>query len=355
MAIQVPHHTAASGAVRLGVDRVSRGRDVQVILTDAREAAGPVYRAVAGRLPAEIRHVVGYHAGWWDADGRSAGSGGKAVRPAFALCCARAAGRDTPQAAVAAAAVELLHDFSLLHDDVMDGDLTRRHRPAVWAVFGISQAILAGDVLLALAVEQAADLPGGALVLSRALLDLCAGQWADVAFEQRDQVPVSECLRMADRKTGALLGAACQLGALAGRADPVTAERYREFGRQVGVAFQLADDELGIWGDPRLTGKPVGADLAARKKSLPVVAALNSGTAAGEHLAWLYRRDEPLDEEAVAHAAGLVEAAGGRAWAQTEGRRRIDLAYAALDAASPDEDAAADLHALADYVTRRDH
>ena len=349
MAIQVPHHTARSAAA-------AGGRDVQVILTDAREVAGPVYRGIADRLPAQIRHVLGYHAGWWDAGGRPAGSGGKAVRPAFALCCARAAGGGTPEAAVAAAvAVELAHDFSLLHDDVMDGDLTRRHRPAVWAVFGVSQAILAGDVLLTLAVEQAAGLPGGAQVLSRALLDLCAGQWADVAFEQRDQVPVSECVQMAAQKTGALLGAACQLGALAGGAGPAPAERYREFGRQLGVAFQLADDELGVWGDPRLTGKPVGADLAARKKSLPVVAALNSGTTAGEQLACIYGRDEPLDEEAVARAAGLVDAAGGRAWARNEARRRTDLAYAALDAASPDEDAAADLHALADLVAHRDH
>ncbi|HEX4832938.1 MAG TPA: polyprenyl synthetase family protein [Trebonia sp.] len=332
-------------------------RDAHPVLDQARAAVAVGYRAAVGRLPAEIRHVAGYHAGWWDADGAALDGGGKALRPALALCCARAAGAASPAAALAAAvAVEVMHDFSLLHDDVMDGDRTRRHRPTAWVVFGVSQAILAGDALIALAMEQAAQVPGGGgAVLSLALVDLCAGQCADITFERRDQVTISECVDMADGKTGALLGAACELGALAGGADAATAGRYRQFGRHLGIAFQLVDDDLGIWGDPQRTGKPVGADLAARKRSLPVVAALASGTPAGDLLAGVYRRDEPLDEEAVTYATALVEAAGGRSWARAEAARRVELAHAALDATRPDEEAAADLRALAALVTRRDH
>jgi geranylgeranyl diphosphate synthase, type I len=335
------------------------------ILAETRAVVEPAHRAAVDDLPPEIRHVAGYHIGWWEADGRVTEAGGKAVRPAFVLACARAAGgggdqaelpdRQAPvNAAVSAAvAVELVHDFSLLHDDVMDGDLTRRHRAAAWAVFGVGRAILVGDALLALAMDVLNGDP--ACVLSGALLELCRGQSADLAFEHRGDVTLTECLAMAERKTGALLGAACQLGALAGGADRRVAELYRTFGRELGVAFQLIDDVLGIWGDPALTGKPAGNDLAARKKSLPVVAALTSGGQAARQLARLYQREEALDEIAVTHAAELVEMAGGRAWALAEAERRIEAARAALAQARPEASAEADLHLLADLITRRDH
>jgi geranylgeranyl diphosphate synthase type I len=356
-----------------------RPRTAAQILAETRAVVDPAHRAAVDGLPPEIRHVAGYHIGWWEADGRMTGAGGKAVRPAFVLACARAAGGGGDQAEMtdrraavdAAVAVELVHDFSLLHDDVMDGDLTRRHRAAAWAVFGVGRAILAGDALLALAMDVLTGDPGpdddagtrglphvragSARVLSGALLELCRGQSADLAFENRGDVTLTECLAMAERKTGALLGAACQLGALAGGADRRAAELYRTFGRQIGVAFQLVDDVLGIWGDPSVTGKPAGNDLAARKKSLPVVAALTSGGQAARHLARLYQREDAFDEAAVAHAAELVEMAGGRAWALAEAERRIQAAREALAGARPEPNAEADLHVLAGLITRRNH
>ncbi len=358
-------------------------RTAAQIVAETRTVVDPAHRAAVDDLPPEIRHVAGYHIGWWEADGRLTGASGKAVRPAFVLACARAAHRggggdqaETPdrrppaQAAVdAAVAVELVHDFSLLHDDVMDRDLTRRHRAAAWAVFGVGRAILVGDALLALAMDVltgdqgrdggldagACAWAGSARVLSATLLELCRGQSADLAFENRGDVTLTECLAMAERKTGALLGAACQLGALAGGADRRAAELYRTFGRQVGVAFQLVDDVLGIWGDPSVTGKPAGNDLAARKKSLAVVAALTSGGQAARHLARLHQREDAFDAAAVAHAAELVEMAGGRAWALAEAERRIQTAREALAGARPEPNAEADLHVLADLITRRNH
>ncbi|WP_344283561.1 polyprenyl synthetase family protein, partial [Actinomadura napierensis] len=259
----------------------------------------------------------------------------------------------------AAVAVELTHNFSLLHDDVMDGDRTRRHRPTAWTVFGVSAAILAGDGLLAGAYEALADAPspdpaGAARVLSRAVLELVEGQSADTSFEDRTDVTLAECLAMAGGKTGALLGGACALGALYG-GGAGRASRFRVFGERLGLAFQLVDDLLGIWGDPAVTGKPVHSDLRNRKKSLPVVAALTSGTPAGEELAALYLRPGALGGGEPARAAALIEAAGGRDWAAAEADALVASALAELDAADPVPAAAAELRAVAHLLTHRDH
>ncbi|MFD6826144.1 polyprenyl synthetase family protein [Streptomyces sp. NPDC060085] len=334
------------------------GRTVDFVLAEVRALIESPYRAVVDVLPPEVRHVAGYHIGWWEADGAARSVTGKALRPVLALTCARAAGGSEANAIPAALSVELVHDFSLLHDDVMDGDTTRRHRPTAWTVFGAEQAILVGDVLLTLAVEQASLLPDAAntvKVLTGALRDLCAGQWSDLAYEDRAEVTLADCVRMAEGKTGALLGAACELGAIAGGATSAQARCFREFGRHLGVAFQLIDDVLGIWGDPQTTGKPVGADLVARKKSLPVVAALTSDTDAGRRLAWIYRHNEALGERSVAYAADLVESAGGRWWAQHEADRRLEEAFVCLGGADPDPAAVDDLRVLASLITRRDH
>ncbi|MFD0889743.1 polyprenyl synthetase family protein, partial [Streptosporangium algeriense] len=255
----------------------------------------------------------------------------------------------------AAVAVELVHDFSVLHDDVMDGDRTRRHRPAAWTLFGTGTAVLAGDTLLITAIQQLADgpTPEGVGVLVAAVSEMCAGQASDLAFETRTDVSVPECLTMAEAKTGALMGAACQLGAMASGADRDTAHGYRVFGRQLGLAFQLVDDLLGIWGDPQVSGKPVGADLAARKRSLPVVAALTSGTKAGDLLAQMYASTGDFDQTAVTRAAELVEASGGRAWAQAEAERRTREARQALAAIRPAPGGAEELATLTALMVGR--
>jgi geranylgeranyl diphosphate synthase, type I len=324
-------------------------RNATLLLSETRQLTSAAHRDAVDSLPSRMRHMAGYHAGWWDASGNEVSPSGKAIRPAFALACARAAGGSPSAAIPAAVAVELVHDFSLLHDDVMDGDLTRRHQPAAWTVFGTGQAILVGDALLALAVEQLADADSMG-VLSAAVRELCAGQSADVEFEDRSDVDVAECLAMVEGKTGALLGAACQLGAMSAGLSSAATSCYRVFGRELGLAFQLVDDLLGIWGDPAVTGKPAGNDLAARKKSLPVVFALCSDTPAGRDLAVAYAAEGNLD---VGYAAGLVEAAGGRAWAQSEADRRTSAALQALAAAAPTPAGAADLHTLASLITSR--
>lgn len=256
--------------------------------------------------------------------------------------------------------MELVHNFSLLHDDVMDGDVARRHRPTAWRVFGPGAAILAGDALLTLASDVLASsghpaAQQGARMLSAAVLDLLDGQSADVAFEKRADVGLPECLSMAEGKTGALLGCACALAALFGGGSPEQVEHPRGFGQRLGLAFQFVDDLLGIWGDPAVTGKPVYSDLRNRKKSLPVVAALTSGTPAGRELAELYHRDQSLSGTDLAHAAELVSIAGGRTWSQAQADDLLARALRHLRSAAPAARAAGELGALAHLATRRDH
>ncbi|MET9802298.1 family 2 encapsulin nanocompartment cargo protein polyprenyl transferase [Streptomyces sp. NPDC006368] len=331
-----------------------------VLLDRTRSVVHPQLRSTVESLPGSLRRVAMYHFGWEEADGTpAAGQAGKAIRPALVLAAARALGGD-PQAAVrAAAAVELTHNFTLLHDDIVDEDPTRRGRPTAWTVFGIPDALIAGDAMLALALRLLAEdrhpaAGAAAARLAACVIELCAGQQADCAFEGRrpHEVSLDECLAMATAKTGALLGCACALGALYAGAGEAQVAAMDAFGREAGLAFQLIDDLIGIWGDPERTGKPAGADLAAHKKSLPVVAALGSGTAAGAELAALYERPA-LDEAAVRRAADAVDRAGGRDWAQAQAADRMARAVHQLSRAVPDLVAAGDLLALAEFVTRR--
>jgi geranylgeranyl diphosphate synthase type I len=254
----------------------------------------------------------------------------------------------------------LVHNFSLLHDDVMDEDRTRRNRLTAWAVFGAGPAILAGDAMLVAASDVLArsGAPWAASAVQRLgddVVALCEGQFADLAFEQRVAVSVDECLAMAASKTGALLGGSCALGGLAGGADEHCIGLLAAFGRQLGLAFQLRDDLLGIWGDPELTGKPVGSDVVRRKKSFPVIAAMASGTAAGAELVGLYHRDGPLDADQVARATDLIEQAGGRDLARDEAASQLAQALASLDAIGCASKARDELIAIANLMIDRRH
>jgi geranylgeranyl diphosphate synthase type I len=328
---------------------------------DSRPAAGRPASEILAWSRAAMRRIAGYHFGWWDTCGRPTnGSAGKAVRPALALLCAQAVGADPEAAVPAAVAVELVHNFSLLHDDVMDHDPVRRHRATAWAVFGVADAILAGDALLALAAECLAQAGpavsvGGVQLLSRCVAELCHGQSLDISFERRDRIELDECLAMSAAKTGSLLGCACALGALAGGATAGQVTVLAEFGRRLGLALQLVDDLLGIWGDQRVTGKPVHSDLLSRKKSLVVTAALNSETGPGQELAELYQRPEPFEPGELPHIAGLIERAGAREWSGQRAAREITAAAESLAAADCEPEAAAALREVARLLLTRDH
>ncbi|MEU8935566.1 polyprenyl synthetase family protein [Streptomyces sp. NPDC048409] len=320
------------------------------VLVRCRELVRPALAAAVARLHPWVGEMAGYAFGWCEVGGSpAAGPGGKGVRQALAVLGAETAGAPAAHGVPAAVAVELVHAFSLVHDDIMDGDATRHRRPAVWQAYGTGPAVLAGDALFALAVETLAAAPGGpgaVRLLSAALADLVHGQADDLLFAARPWTGVSarEYRTMAERKTGALLGCAVALGAALGGAPEATVGALDQAGRHLGVAFQLVDDVLGIWGDPAVTGKPVHGDLRQRKKTYPVLAAL--GSPAAPRLARLL--DEP---GRAAEAAALIEEAGGRAAALAEARRHTARAEA-LFAGMPT--APAELRALLDFLVRRD-
>jgi len=330
----------------------------------ARDLVGPAIAAAVGRLSPDVQAVAAYHLGLADAGGHPAGAGGrpggmgKALRPALALLSARAAGAAAERGVAAAAAVELVHNFSLVHDDIMDGDTERRHRPTAWTVFGVGAAILAGDALLVLAQDLLLEGPApqgmwASRCLSASVQRLIAGQGADLAFERRDDVTLQECLEMAGDKTAALMACACSIGAIYVGAPAELAMGLAGFGAYAGLAFQLTDDLLGIWGAPEVTGKPVRSDLRARKKSLPVVAALTSGSEPGDELRALLASAGPLGEDDLLRAADLVEAAGGKAWTEAEADVQLASAGKCLAETDMPDDVRAEFTGIAEFITAR--
>ncbi|GAA4906893.1 geranylgeranyl diphosphate synthase type I [Stackebrandtia albiflava] len=341
--------------------QAGRTRTAAEVIDHARRLVDPALRGAVDTLGPSMRRIAGYHLGWWDADGTPVReSGGKAIRPALTVLCAEAVGATGGAAVPVAVAVELVHNFSLLHDDVIDRDTTRRHRPTAWTVFGRGDAILAGDALSTLAVDVVAGSGHphaleAVRMVNATVQELIDGQSVDMAFESRDDVGVAECRAMAESKTGALLSCACALGALYGGGDRARVAALAEFGGLLGLAFQFVDDLLGIWGDPALTGKPAHSDLGNRKKSLPVVAALNSRSPQAVELAELYHGGGELDRDDQARAARLIEEAGGRAWSTGQADSLLDLAMDRLAVAELPDGPTAELAALARLVTRRDH
>jgi geranylgeranyl diphosphate synthase type I len=323
-------------------------------LHHSRDAITPAMRAAIDRLDETTRRQAEYHLGWIDADGNPDTGGGKAVRPALALLSARAAGGPEEIGLPGAVAVELVHNFSLLHDDFMDRDLERRHRRTVWSLWGSSSAILSGDALLALAQEVLLDsglstaVPA-ALLLAQATRELIRGQVQDLAFERRDDVTLAECLDMAAGKTGALISASAAIGAVLAGAPATTVGALATYGAQVGLAFQLVDDVLGIWGDPAVTGKPVYSDLRAGKKSLPVTHARTQDPALSAVL------EAGVEDEATLRAmADAVAAAGGREWALGAAAKRMALAETALAGVDIDPGVRTELVSLAHYIVDRE-
>jgi geranylgeranyl diphosphate synthase type I len=370
------------------------------VLERARVLTLPVLRASIRRLEPSIARVAAYHLGWVDVEGRPvAGNGGKAIRPALAVLSAEAVGSDAEVALPGAVAVELVHNFSLLHDDLMDGDEERRHRPTSWKVFGPAMAILAGDALLALAEDVLLEAPAetgprAARHLTEATDRLITGQAEDLSFEGRLDVSVHECLTMAGNKTGALLACSASIGSVLAGAPTEATEALSGFGHHLGLAFQAVDDLLGIWGEPGVTGKPAWSDLRQRKKSVPVAHALSSGGRVAERLAGLLGepggvRGTPggfagesggvrgtqggfpggsgrpagaraaeggprLSDEDLALAAKLVQEAGGRDWTMAEAERQLGLALERLDSVAAPERTRDELVGLARFVTTRE-
>lgn len=304
-------------------------------------------RAVIGDAPTGLYAWMRYHLGWEDRAGQPVtASPGKMLRPLALLLATELCGGRAEAALPAAAAVELIHNFSLLHDDVEDRSDTRRGRDTVWTFAGVAQAINAGDGMFTLAhlamyrLDAAGAEPARVLAASRELHEACLalveGQYLDISFEERADVTLPEYLSMAGGKTAAMFAGPFAIGALLAGASPEVVNAYREFGRRIGLAFQAVDDVLGIWGDPAVTGKPVGDDLASRKMTYPVIVAMAGAEGARLRAAYEDRAGASADVPAL---RALVEAGDARAVTEAMAAAEERAALDSLRAAGVDENA----------------
>jgi geranylgeranyl diphosphate synthase type I len=305
--------------------------------------------------------MIHYHMGWKDAELTPIESnGGKRIRPLLCMLACGAAGGQWQLAVPAAAAIEILHNFSLVHDDIQDSSPTRRGRPTLWTLWGQPQAINTGDAMFALAHVALARLadrgvpPGIILRALRRFDETCValtrGQYADMSFETLEAVNVDEYIAMIIGKTAALLALSTELGALIAGAGDEQVEQYRIFGLNLGLAFQIQDDILGIWGDEQLTGKSAATDIATRKKTLPVLFAL----AGNEKLRRLYDNVH-VEDDFVGLVVAELDKSGAHQYAIEKATNYTGKSMASLEAAHPAEPASTALYQLTDMLLRRDY
>ncbi len=288
-----------------------------------------------------VYDMLRYYMGWADETGAPvAATTGKAVRPSLCLFGCEAGGGSVSQAMPAAVALELIHNFSLVHDDIQDEDETRHGRKTIWAVWGKPKALVAGNVLRVVADSALHGLLSSGLAKSRAVtaaqllaesyMEMIEGQYLDISFEGRHDIGMDDYRRMISRKTGALLRCSLNLGAAVGTDDAQTVAAFRECGRALGYVFQIRDDVLGVWGQEDVTGKPVGADIRRKKNSYPVVYAMeNAAHADSRRLSSVYEKDE-LDESDVASVLEIMDRVGVREHASAEISEWADMAMQAL-------------------------
>lgn len=301
--------------------------------------------------------MLRYPLGWVYADGKDYNQpAGKRIRPLLLLLCSEAVGGNWQTALPAAAAVELLHNFSLIHDDIQDDSPTRHGRDTVWKVWGRANAINAGDALFALAYTalQRVENVSAAIslkiweIFNRTNLELTRGQHLDMRFEHQETVSVNEYISMIGGKSAALISACAQMGALIGSGDEAIAAHFADFGRNLGLAFQIRDDILGIWGDPDVTGKSVATDILSRKKSLPVLYGLSRSS----RLAEVYH-SEPFSAAQVDEAVNLLEQVGAQNYTHELETQYYEQAIRSLELANPQGDAARGLAVLTESLFQR--
>jgi geranylgeranyl diphosphate synthase, type I len=326
-------------------------------------------QAVIGEAHPSLAAYYGmmrYHLGWVDQDLQPIqANGGKRLRPVLCLLANEASGGNPHQALPAASAIELVHSFSLVHDDIQDGSPLRRGRRAVWDIWGVAHGTNVGDgmfVLARLALHRlkVRGVPcdrhqAATLTLDQACLALCEGQFFDMTFESRVDVGLDQYLEMIERKTAALLAVSAQLGAIVATDNTTLIEHFRRFGHNLGMAFQIQDDILGTWGDEQQTGKSAATDIRDRKKTLPVVYALNhpGKTEAARQLAHLYAQPDQLEPSTIQMVLDILERLDARQYAEQIAEEYYRLALQNLDQAGVENLATSTLRELAASLLQR--
>jgi len=304
-----------------------------------------------------FHEMLTYHMGW-TGEGAGPDATGKRIRPLLVLLCTSSSGADWQSALPAAASIELMHNFSLVHDDIQDNSPTRRGRDTAWVKWGAPMAINVGDALFVISNQAIMDLKENypaelviraAEILNNTCLDLTRGQFLDMSYEKRTDLAVDDYWPMIAGKTAALLSACCHIGSILGGVDDSKQEAYRSFGHYLGLAFQVQDDILGIWGDEMVTGKSAASDLIEGKKSLPVLAGLEKKGKFAER--WVKGPIQPGEVEEVKR---FLSSEGGLIAAQEASKQMTDLALMSLREADPQGVAGEALFVLAGRLLQRD-
>ena len=326
-----------------------------------RDEVGLALRASLSGDDSPIRLMLSYAMGWVDVDGvPTLATEGKALRPTLCLLACEATGGTTADAMPAAVALELVHNFSLVHDEIQDRDDVRRHRPTLWKVWGDQQALVAGNVMRIIADmalwghrdrETALTVAG---LVTQATLEMIEGQYMDLHFEGRMDITMDDYLAMISRKTGALIRCSLVAGAAAGSGDPATVRAFEESGRAFGMVFQVWDDYLGVWGVEAATGKPVGADVRRKKNAFPFVYAMSKADGRDrEVLLEIYCQPEVGDRD-VAAVVEIMERLGARESAQDLAAHHSERAVQALRGVELAPEARREIEELAHFLVVRD-
>jgi len=301
--------------------------------------------------------MLTYHMGW-TGEGAGSEAAGKRIRPLMLLLTVAGCDIEWLHALPAAAAVELVHNFSLVHDDIQDNSDKRRGRTTIWKIWGMPMAINAGDALFVLSNQAIMDLSAhyptetvvtAATVLHNTCLDLTRGQFLDMSYEKRNDLGVEHYWPMIAGKTAALLSACCHIGSILGGTEQSKQDAYRSFGHALGMAFQAQDDILGIWGNEAITGKSAASDLLEGKKSLPVLHGLSKGGKFAER--WT---KGPIQSDEVEEIAQLLATEGSYEYTHSMSRQLTTLALDSLREADPQGEAGEALMELANKLIKRE-
>ncbi len=336
---------------------------------DLRAAVAEATLTLQGpRLYAEFLTMLRYHLGWTDAQGQwLSADAGKRLRPLLCLLSTEAAGDNAAKeiehgwhdAVPAATAIELVHNFSLIHDDIQDNSAERRGRAALWTIWGMAQGINAGDAMFVLARLALDRLQNHVTpstfaavhqIFDAATLALTQGQFLDICFENRVDVTIEEYFSMVRGKTAALLAASAEIGARIAIDEAQVVSALASYGENLGIAFQIVDDILGIWGDPAVTGKSAASDILAKKKSLPILIAWQAD--ASSELAALFT-EPALTNKTVERTLQILSRTQARDSAQAQADQYLNYALRALEASGRDNAATEQLRELAYNATRR--
>lgn len=303
-----------------------------------------------------FHEMLTYHMGW-TGEGAGKDAAGKRIRPLMVLLSTASCSADYRSALPAAAAVELVHNFSLVHDDVQDNSDKRRGRATVWTKWGVPMAINVGDALFVISNQAMMDLQEtqpadivlrAASILHDACLELTRGQFLDMSYEARTDLTIKDYFPMIGGKTSALLSACTHIGALLGGADESGQESYRAFGHHLGLAFQIQDDILGVWGNESLTGKSAASDLVEGKNSLPILYGLGKQGAFANR--W---KQAPITMDEVKDVAKQLEDEGAKSYAEKMAALETQKALEYLRAANPHGAAGESILELANILLNR--